>query len=222
MSFSMTTSVSQLMPYILPQVPTVPLPYAEFQARLAVIEFCERTRCWRQVFKKTISSQNGCDLATINSTIHEFEEATLNGNVLTPTQFTDVDPDELTGETNTGTAKYITQIKPGTVSVYPFEAGVLRVSCFLKPRHGQAIGLDEEDPLADAYNVLPEFMVTQYAEKLAHGALWRIMSTNKQDFTDPQMAGVHKAAFDDACNKHFASNMRGQQRAPIRVKPRWM
>lgn len=222
MSFAMTASVDELMPYILPKVPTVPLPYAQFQARLAAIEFCERTRCWRQVLTSNLTSSKGCMLAPLNATIHEFEEATLDGNLLTPTQFTDVEPDELTGGENKGPAKYITQISPGTVSVYPFEKGKLRVSCFLKPRHGQAVGLDQDNPLDDAYNVLPEFMVTQYAEKLADGALWRIMSTNNQPFTDLEMAAVHRQAFENACNTHFGSNLRGQQRAPVRVKPRWM
>lgn len=222
MSFSMTANISELLPYILPKAPTVPLPYAEFQARLAVIEFCERTRCWRQILKTNLTTNGSAMIAPINATIHEFEEVTLNGNILTPTQFTEMDPDELTGEESAGPAKYIAQVTPGHVSVYPFETGTLRVSCFLKPQHGQSVGTDATSPLSDAYNVLPKFMVTQYASALADGALYRIMSTNKQDFTDFEMAAVHKAAFDEACNKHFGSNLRGQQRAPVRVKPRWM
>lgn len=222
MSYTTTVPISDLLPYILPKAATVPLPYAEFMARLAVIEFCERTRCWRQLLTVNLGSSKGCMIAPFDATIHEFEEATLNGNPLTPTQFTDVEPDELTGEANEGAAKYITQISPGTVSVYPFERGRLRVSCFLKPRHGQAVGLDDTAPLSDAYNVLPDFMVTQYATALADGALWRILSTKNQPFTDLEAAAMHKDHFEEACRTHFSSNMRGQQRAPVRVKPRWM
>lgn len=222
MSYVPMAPISQLLPYILPKAPTVPLPFAEFQARLAAIEFCERTRCWRQIVNSNLNSAKGCVVVPAGATIHEFETATLNGKPLTATQFTDTNPDELTGEQNEGEAEYITQIVPGTVTVYPFERGKLRLSCFLKPRHGQSIGLDSTNPLADGFNVLPEFMVTQYATALADGALYRIMSTNKQDFTDFEMAAVHKNAFDEACDSHFGSNIRGQQRAPLRVKPRWM
>jgi len=222
MNPTFTTRISELMPYILPKAPTVPLPYAEFQARLAVIEFCERTRCWRHIMQTNISASGTTFVTPLTATIHEFEEVTLDGQILIPTQFTDVQPEELSGERQAGRAKYISQLTPGQVAVYPPQAGKLRISCFLKPRHGQAIGCNEDDPLADAYNVLPAFMLTQYATALADGALYRIMSTNNQDFTDMTMAAMHKMAFDAACDRHFGSNMRGQQRAPIRTKPRFM
>lgn len=219
---TMTSPISDLLPYIIPQAPTVPTPFAEFQARLAVIEFCERTRCWRQIITVRLNAKGCARITPIGATIHEFEEAVLDGVTLIPSQFTVTDAEELTGVSNKGQAKYITQIAPGEVSVYPIQEGTLRVSCFLKPRHGQMVGTNTAKPLDDEYNVLPAFMVTQYAEKLAHGALYRIMSTPKQDFTDMDMAAVHKSAFDIACGSHFSSNMRGQQRAPVRVKPRWM
>ena len=213
---------SDLLPYILPNVPTAPLPFVEFQTRLAVIEFCERTRCWRQIITTNIAANNATVIAPSYATIHEFEAVTLNGRPLEPTQFTEAAPDELMGPQTEAQAKYVAQIAPGQVAVYPFEAGTLRISCFLKPRHGQSIGGDVEDPLADAFNVLPAFMVTQYAEKLAAGALARILNTEKTDFFSPQMAAQYRAAFDEACDSHFGSNMMGQQRAPMRVKPRWM
>lgn len=216
------TRIADLLPYILPKVPTAPLPFVEFQARLAVIEFCERTKCWRQIITTTLAANNRTLIASPTATIHEFEEVTLNGRPLQPTQFTEAEPDELRGPQEAAQAKFVAQINPGQVSVYPFEAGTLRVSCFLKPRHGQSIGGDPDNPLADAFNVLPAFMVTQYAEPLAAGALARILATERTDFFSPQMAAAYRAQFEDACNSHFSAHMKGQQRAPIRVKPRWM
>lgn len=216
------TAIADLLPYIIPKAPTVPQPFAEFQARLAVIEFCERTRCWRQIVNTTVGTNNTTVIAPQFTTIHEIEEATINGRLLEPTQFTEAQPDELYGEQAPSQAKYIAQIAPGEVALYPFETGTLRVSCFLKPRHGQSIGADPQNPLADAYNTLPAFMVAQYAEKLAAGALARILATENADFFSPQMAAVYAGQFDEACNRHFSSNMRGQQRAPTRVKPRWI
>ena len=219
---TMTAPISDLLPYIETHVTTVPTPFAEFQARLAAIEFCERTRCWRQIINVSLNCQGRARVTALGATIHEFEEAALDGVPLIPSQFTEADPEEISGGENRGQAKYITQITPGEISVYPIQEGKLRLSCFLKPRHGRSIGTDATAPLDDEYNVLPAFMVTQYAEKLAHGALYRIMSTPKQDFTDMAMAAVHKQMFDQACDSHFSSNMRGQQRAPMRVKPRWL
>ena len=216
------TTMADLLPYIAPHVSSAPDFLIMFQTRLAVIEFCERTRCWRQIKQCNTSSNGRARITPYGATIHEIEEAYLGQTKLEPTQFTDTDPDDLTGLTTSGPAKYITQINPGEVMVFPKEQGALRISCFLKPVQGVSIGGNVADPLEDANNVLPEFMVAQYAEKLAHGAMYRIMSIPKQDFTDLQMAAVHKAAFEDACNGNFNSNVRGQQRAPLRVKARFI
>ena len=219
---TMTAKTADLLPYILPIAPTVPLPYAEFQARLATIEFCERTRCWRQIITTSLSNKGRAIIASPNSTIHEFEEASLDGVDLIPSQFTEAEPEEVTGRQNKGQARYITQVNPGEVAVFPVQQGKLRVSCFLKPRHGQDIGVNQANPLEDSFNALPAFMITQYASALASGALERILGTPKQDFTDLKMAAYHRSLFEAACNSHFSANMRGQQRAPMRVKPRWM
>lgn len=217
------TRIADLLPYILPKVPTAPLPFVEFQARLAVIEFCERTRCWRQIISQQITDTNNVAIvAPALVTIHEFEEVTLNGRPLQPTQFTEANPEDLFGPQEAAQANYVSQIAPGQVGVFPFEPGLLRVSCFLKPQHGQTIGTNPSNPLDDPLNVLPAFMVAQYAEKLAAGALARILATERTEFFSPQMAAKYQNDFEEACNSHFSSNMTGQQRAPIRVKPRWM
>ena len=222
MSAVQTTRIADLLPYILPKVPTAPLPFVEFQARLAAIEFCERTRCWRHIITAQVTAQNRTVTAPPYATIHEFEEVTLDGRELQPTQFIDADPQELMGPQESNQACYVAQINPGQVAVYPFQAGTLRISCFLKPRHGQNIGNDFEDPLNYSFNVLPAFMVTQFASALAAGALARILETERADFFSTQMAAKYRAELEDACNGHFSKNMRGQQRAPMRVKPRWM
>lgn len=222
MSALPTVRLSEFLHLVLPQAKHCPEPFALLQLRLAAIEFCERTRCWRYVVTKELTVNSSVLLSPITATIHEFEEATLNGLPLEPTQFSDIPADEITGEVALGQAKWITQSAPGEVSIYPFETGTLRVSCFLKPRHGQVFGTDSEDPMFDAYNVVPDFMLAQHATAIADGALRRILMTPDEPFTDPQRAVVHAAEFDGACRAHFSSNMRGQQRAPVRVKPRWM
>lgn len=218
----MTTDMAGLLPYILPKVPTAPNFLVEFQARNAVIEFCERTRCWRQLITTSVGSDGKARVTPLGVTIHEIEEAYLDDTLLEPTQFTGLEPDELTGQTTKAQAKYISQINPGEVIVFPKETGTLRISCFLKPKQGMDIGSDPSNPLADANNIMPEFMLTQYAEKLAAGALYRIMSIPKQDFTDMKSAAVHKAEFDAACDSHFSTSIKGQQRTPLRTKARFI
>lgn len=217
-----TQRLDAVLPLILPYVKHCPEPYALFQLRQAAIEFCERTKCWRHIVTVDLTENHTAIVAPPYSTIHQFEEAWLGEVQLTPTQFTNAAPDDLSGRSGGNRAKFITQIAPGEVAVYPFEAGILKVSAFLKPRHGQQFGTDAADPMFDAFNVVPAFLFDQHAMDLASGALARIMVTTGEPFSDPNRAAFHDAAFKAACAGNFASSIKGQQNAPIRVKPNWM
>lgn len=215
-----TRPLKDFLPMVLPEAPACPRPVAEQYLRLAAIEFCERTRCWRHVSTQTISTQEPAIVAPDYATIHEIETAEWDGEYeLEPTQFSEVDPDAYgaaAGEA--GPARYITQTAPNQVAVVPFDTGSLRLSLFLKPRSGSEYGNDPNDPLQDRYNVVPEFMLIQHGDHIASGALARILTLPKQTFTNPQMAQVHLARFERACDNKFSSNMKGQHRAKRRVK----
>ncbi|WP_126975574.1 hypothetical protein [Frigidibacter oleivorans] len=217
-----TIKLTPFLAYILPRAPGCPDPVALFQTRLAAIEFCERTRCWRHMVEAALNEQGQAIVAPPGSAIHEIEDATLDGRPLDPTQITDLAHDGVAQTPMTGQAKYLTQVTPDTVSVYPFEPGVLRLSLFLKPRHGQSFGGDPDDPLDDANNRAPDFLLTQHGETIAAGALSRILSIPGQLWTDAKAATAFRAVFDEAMRGAFSSKIRGQQRAPVRTKPRWL
>ena len=46
--------LTKFLPMVLPHVPECPHGVATFNLRLAAIEFCERTLCWRHLAKVTI------------------------------------------------------------------------------------------------------------------------------------------------------------------------
>lgn len=216
------TPLSAFLPYVLPHAMMVPEPVAEFNLRLAAIEFCEKTRCWRHAVSVAVSSNNQTLVAPDFTTIHEFEEATHDGRLLTPTQYTSLPPQVLSGELVEGLPVWISQTEPGLVTIFPYATGTLRMTVFLKPRHGTQFGADATNPLRDALNIVPAFMLSQHAEALAHGALKRILAVPGKPWSDPGRAMYHKTEFDMACGGSFASNMTGQQRAPIRTKPQFM
>lgn len=216
------TKLKAFLPHVMPFVDGCPRPVAELQLRNAAIEFCERTRAWRHMMAVTLTAQNQSVSSPNYTAIHEIEDATFDGVALTPTQFTDVGPTELTGQESLGFPRYVTQIAPSMLSVYPFATGTLRMSVFLKPRSGQAFGTDPDDPLHDAYNMVPEFMLSQHADTIAAGALSRIMALPKQRFTNEAMAGFYMSKFMEHCDRKSDTSMRGQQRAPKRTTSRYM
>lgn len=223
------TAISNFMPLVLPYAPAVPFPVAEQMIRLAAVEFCERTRCWRHILTRHVDAFNGgCGQPQIRilppyATIFEFEFAYFNGEALTPTQFSDVDVrSEEQGGPEIGVPAHITQTEPNTVMLLPLPeaSGSLQLSLFLKPVStdewsGGTYDFEDDDDL----NVLPEFLLTQQGEILSHGALARILALPGQSFSDPREAARRAALFAQGLDSRFRTNLRGQQRAPTRTKP---
>ncbi|QCP84326.1 hypothetical protein EYE35_01130 [Cereibacter sphaeroides] len=214
--------LSLFLGYVLPFAPGCPQHTAERALRSAAIEWCERTNGWRSISSFDLTENRQAIVTPEHAVIHKIEEATFDGEPLTPTLFTEAAPDELTGEAETGEPRYLTQVGPNEVSVYPFAPGLLRLSLFLKPREDSLFGTDPDDPLKDAYNVVPDFMLSQHAERLSFGALARLLAMPNQTFTNPQEAQRYRLMFDAACDGTSSASIKGQQRARLRIKPQWL
>lgn len=217
-----TVELSLFLGHVLPFAPGCPQHTAERALRAAAIEWCERTNGWRVIDSFDLTENRQAIVTPEYAVIHKIEEATFNGLPLTPTAFTEARPDELSGEVEAGDPLYLTQVGPNEVSVYPFAPGVLRLSMFLKPREDSLFGIDPEDSLKDAYNVVPAFMLSQHAERLSFGALARILAIPGQVFTNPQEAQRYRMMFDAACDGTSSASIKGQQRARLRTRPQWL
>ena len=215
------TNLTAFLPLVLPRAPGCLEMYALLQLRLAAIDFCERTRCWRETLSLAVSATNTTLTDPTDATIHKYGDVWFNDTKLTPVVFEDVNPIELTGAIQTSSPRLFTQPSPGVVSIYPFQTGTLRLSVFLKPRQGQSVGGNALDPLADAYDVVPAFMFQHWAEAIAAGALARILSTPNETFTDPQSAANYAMLFEAKASNAASGYLTGQQRAPLRTKPNW-
>jgi hypothetical protein len=192
---------------------------ATFNLRLAAIEFCERTRCWRHILNTTVNSANRTVVAPPYAAIHEIEHAHFDGEPLTPAQFSDIDQAETVEEQAGQSPRYITQVTPNTVMLYPFsQAGRLTMAAFLKPRGGNEFSGNPDNPLEDSYDFVPDFLLIQHGEPIAFGALARILALPGQPFSNPAMAGAYLARANAAMETRFSTNMRGQQRAPRRTR----
>jgi len=219
--------MSAFLPIMLPHAPGIPTVTAEFQLRLAVIEFCERTRCWRHMIDVEFTNDNHqAVVAPDYATIHDFEFAVFSSEgverrPLVPTLYSEIGPDGL--DLYAGSPPdHISQVTPNTVTIFPFKAGTVSLSVFLKPRHGQDFtNAANTTPMQDHLNQVPEFLHTQWGEAISAGALARCLSMPAKEWTNPQLAGYHAARFERYCDALFSTNIVGQQRAPRRIKPNY-
>jgi len=198
------------LPKIMPYAPTCPEPSAFACIIKAAQEFCERTRLWRDEDQFTVTptscnfvcAQDGADM-------YEIEHASLDGNPLEPISLSDLNRKyPRWREFEAGQGQWITQIERGSVMVVPKCTGTLRLSTFLKPS-------EEADQL-------PDFIAKDYSQCIADGALAEILMLPGQPFTDPNRAQFYSLRFEAKLSALTNSTIKGQQRAPTRVRAQFM
>lgn len=221
--------LSEFLPYVLPNAPGAPEVVAEKYVRMAAIEFCERTRCWRKITNVELTDESTVALvAPAYAAIHAIEYASFSSETmaktpLTPTQYSDLADRHRSDLESGGAPRYITQVNPNSVTVFPLAAGSLEVSLFLKPRMGQSFEAGTpDDPIVDVYNQAPGFLLTQWGEAIACGALSKILMQPQTRWHDPNRAAAYLQKFERACDSHFSAGVIGQQRAPRRTRFRFL
>lgn len=198
--------LSKIMPY----VPGCPEPSAFAGIIKASQEFCERTRLWRDEDTFTLTPTS-CNVvcAPEGADLFEIENALLDGVRLEPISLSDLDHKyPRWRELDTGQGQWITQIEHGSVLVVPKCTGTLKLSTFLRP---------SED--ADQ---LPDFLSKLYRQCIADGALAEILMLPGQPFTDPSRAQFYSMRFEAKLSELTNRTIKGQQRAPTRVRAQFM
>lgn len=214
-----------LLPLVLPHVPGCPDMAATLNLRLSAIDFCERTRCWRHLTEINVSPGDSIAAVPDYATVHEIEHAdfTHNGccDPLTPIAYTDASDHRWRHAS--GRAGYITQVSPGSLMVLPDAAGMLSVSMFLKPRNDQDFTRAYDDSgIANYYDQVPDFMIQQYGEALAAGALARLMIQPGTAWINPATAVFWAGLAREKMESMSSGSLQGQQMAPVRSKTLWM
>lgn len=194
--------IEDLLPNVLPYAPGCAEPTAVQHLRDAAVRFCERTRCWRFIDTfQTTGEHHEILVVPSDAVLFEIEWAKFNNRELEA-----VSPQAATWHNQDGYTepRYITQVNPNCVSLEPHAVGELVISMFLKP--------------APTALEIPAFMICDFGRALADGALATLLLLPNQPFTNPQLAMMFETKFQQALDRNFALNMRGQQRAPKRTK----
>lgn len=206
------TQIVDLLPYVTPFATSVPEPVAVHYIRQSLIEFCMRTRSWRDVEEFDVTGENEEKLPLPGqSALFEIEHAWFRSSDTARWQDLDVKPFTALDQsfydvpaTEKTQALYLSQVSYDSVTLLPLATGFCKISMFLMP--------------AQAADTFPSHIFKRFAQVISDGALAKILLIPEQPYTNPALAGVKDVAFNQACDAAFALNIRGQQRAHLRVK----
>lgn len=203
------STLDSFLPYVRPWAPGVPDQVAYKNIRLAVIEFCERTRLWKfeDDFDVTVEDCNSGIFTPGESILHDIEVVMFDGQELIPSTPRDLDRTEKgwrTGDLGTGLPRYYTQIEQNTLRIVPAMEGHVYLCLRLKP--------------SQAAKNVPDFIANEYSELIGWGALSRILTLPNQPYTAPDLAQFYAAKFTDRLDHLSIKSSRGQQNAPKRTR----
>ena len=198
--------IDDFLPLILPRATGCPEPIAFDAIRQAAIEFCERTRIWRDT-DQFMADEFGDIFAPAQSVVYQIEDARFDGRRLIPIGVQDLNgmyPD-CDWTTKTGEQpQYVTQLHPDTIKVVPSMSGMVTLTMLLKPTNNA--------------QELPDFIFDQYARTIADGALAEILMIPGQPYTNPQGGAMYSQRFQQRLDSIQVQWLKGQQRAPIHTK----
>ena len=198
-----------------PYAPGAPEPVMLHHARTAAIEFLRRVQIWRDSDTFDIEpGDHGIICAPDYAQVHRFTSVTFNGQPLEPVSYAafnelvrpqSSDPSEPYIES---IPRWYTQAAPNTIKVGPEGRGTLTVKTVLIPT-------EEAD-------VLPSFVMEQYRRDIAAGGLATLLMLPGQPFTNPELANINAARFNQRMTELFSLSLKGQQRAPVRTRARYL
>jgi hypothetical protein len=204
----MIAEFDTLLPFIHRYAPSCPDPLAFNCIIEAAREACERGLFWRENDTINITGDDFEGLCTVeDASIIRIEHATMDGCPLEPVTVNWLDenyPEWTSEQVDGSTARYITQLQPNTVTLYPKVTGTVSVRLILKPsRRAQS---------------LPAFLVEQYAEQIGFGAAYRVMMTPDIKVSKPDYAVALRNDFERWLDGLNVKAAKGQQRGRLRTK----
>lgn len=224
-------SIDNLLPLVAPHaIGASDIAIAQ-ALRMAAGEWCEKTRCWRHEEEIFVYAQDDPLPAPgravpfqidrvhlLEDDAHSRVQCELRPMIYDDMRLHDLEPHRLGPNSDGRLPMYFSQQNPGGIAIAPFRPSRLLVGVFLKPGIGQAFGPD----LRNEYDVLPPWLLNRDGDRIASGALSRILMDKKIAGYDPEMAGMHRNYFQEGINSGAVGAFRGEQNAVMRIRPFFM
>lgn len=202
--------IDLFLPDLLTFVPNCPDLLAYRWIREAAKVICTKTKLWREVDEFQISPDDWQGVCTISdASIVDIEDARLDGQPLTPltNQQLDKKAPGWQFSKEEGTARWITQVKPDTVTVVPRASGNMQARFILAPSR-------------DAMQ-LPDFLLEHHSLLVAKGAASYLLIQPKTDFENPSLGSALGQDFTTTLAPIVVKALKGQTGAPLRTKIRY-
>lgn len=205
-------SLSEFLPYVLPEVPGCPKELAEAKIRDSAIEFCEKTHIW-------MLESNYTDIEA-EVALYSFGEPV--GTQVVTVDYVEIDEKPLIPKTETWLNKHLSNWR-NLEQEYPDfyyleDCNTVRLVGIPKENKSAALLMKAViKPSRDATTIDSAFL-ENWVEGIAGGALYRIKKMPNQQFTNLDSASSDIKAFRRAVSNARAWKIRSGTKKQLRVE----
>lgn len=204
----MATALSSLLPYIALSAPNCPHPLIQSMVLQSCIQFCNDTRVIVKTVSGVTATASDTDVSIAPGTdldIVGIDAVYLDGAPLTPTT-------EAVLRDRYGDWKSMTGTPTGYIST---DTGV---RLFPLQIASTTIDVDITTRPTQTATAVDDSLATTWRETIVSGALYRLLSLPKKDWSDPNMAVFHYGQFNDGVVTGQARRIKKTSYAPLRVE----
>jgi hypothetical protein len=204
----MPRAIDDLLPEVLVYTPNAPEPVALRYIREAARKLCHDARLWRTTSTIQVTAPQSQGILTIaDAEMVEIETARINGHDLEPVTVAWLDDKHPNWDNDTATTsagRYITQLNPRTIAIYPRETGNCVMRMVLQPSKNCL--------------TVPDVLVELHATTVGRGAAALLLMLPGVDFANPQLGLAISAEFDGKVASLKTEHTKGQQGARLRTR----
>lgn len=201
------TPFSALYPELLTYAPMASEPAMDLAIRRTVDTFCRVTQLWRHVGDTVDVSAADVDVdAPAGGWPFLPLSVTLDGQQLPPSNLLQI-TQERDWETATGIPETYYSKTEGEITLYPAPSGT------------HSITILSAVTITPTAKTLDDLLAVRHHDTLIAGALFRLLATPGQPYSNPQMAGVYGAEFARGMSAAHVDSENSHTQAPMRVSP---
>jgi hypothetical protein len=207
--------IDEFLPEVLIFAPNCPEPLALKSIREAARDLCHNARLWRDYATVRLTAPDYVGIGTTtDAEIVDIEMAEAfdeNGGgahriePVTVAWLNNFKPGWTDSE-STSSASYVFQLNPNTVSVFPRQAGSLRLKLVLQP--------------SLVAEVLPDWLFDLHRTAIGRGAASKVLTTPGEN-SNPQLGAAMWTEFVGKIASLRTEFTKGQQGARLRTSANW-
>jgi hypothetical protein len=210
----LSMKVTDLVPFVLPEVPGCPDALIKQNIVLSAIEFCTETLAWQEIQDSLIMIDGQPELdveVPTDARIVVIKDIWASSRKLSPVTMNQLFEKIPNWQDATGSepSYYNASTDWRTIRVFPMPMGANRAKLRMRAAYAPTL----------TATTLPDEITTKYLDGIVGGAKARLMAMHGKTWSNVQGAGIYRQQFNDSTVKARIDDLHDRVQGSLSVRP---